>query len=176
MENKISFKDLGLVVDEKVTTLTFNGKEIKMRNYLPINEKVDFISYVFNNSIDEESNTFSPIRMNTFFEVGLIRWYTNIDFSEEELDEIEKTCDKLKSSGLVTKVRTNIDYAEYNLIYSLALETIQDYEKFANSFVGMMQAMSQENNLMSKELDDIISKISNKEGIEELVNIKNIMG
>lgn len=176
MENKINFKDLGLWVDEKVNAFTFKGKEIKVRNYLPINKKVDFISYVFNNSIDEKSNTFSPIRMNTFFEVGLIRWYTNIDFSEEELDEIEKTYDKLKSSGLIQKVRNNIDHSEYNLIFSLVTETIQDYEKFANSFIGMMQAMSQENSLMSKELDDILSKISNKEGIEELVNIKNIMG
>ena len=49
-------------------------------------------------------------------------------------------------------------------------------EKYNQSFVGMIQTISNKNEGMDATITDILDKIKNKEGIETLDVIRDIMG
>lgn len=173
---KVSFAKLNLKVNEEVKHFTYEGNKIEIKQYLPQAEKANFVRYVFENSIDEKTNTFSPIRIETYFGIALVKWYSNISFTEKQLEDIVKTYDKLESSNLLHLIQAEIPEHEYDYIESMVYDTIDDYERFANSFVGMISAISSDASDLNQQINDIMNKIQNKEGLEELAAIKDIVG
>lgn len=173
---KITFTKLGLKVSDEIKTLNYEGSQIEVKQYLPQNEKIDFITFVLENSIDEKTNTFSPIRITTYFNIAIIKWYTNITFTDKQLEDVLKTYDKLESSGFLFKVKQLIPQDEYSYMDDIVYDTIHDYETFANSFVGMISTINSDAKNLGNQVDEILSKIRNKEGLEELAAIKDIVG
>lgn len=175
---KITFTKLGLKVNKDINTLTFNNNEIEVKQYLPQTEKAELISYILENSIDNITNTFSPVRLEVFFALGLVKWYTNITFTDKQFIEgAVKTYDQLQSSGLLDAIiNDGFEINEYRYIERLVNETVKDYEDYANSFAGVMSAMNSDAFNMNKEIDEIMTKIRNKEGLEELAVIRDIVG
>ena len=58
----------------------------------------------------------------------------------------------------------------------IVYDTIHDYETFANSFVVMISTINSDAKNLGNQVDEILSKIRNKEGLEELAAIKDIVG
>ena len=54
---KVSFTKLGLKLNSEVKTIQFNGQDIEIKQYLPVNDKLELISNVINLAHDE--NNFS---------------------------------------------------------------------------------------------------------------------
>ena len=96
--------------------------------------------------------------------------------NSKQLEDVLKTYDKLESSGFLFKVKQLIPQDEYGYMDDIVYDTIHDYETFANSFVGMISAINADANNLGAQVDDILSKIKNKEGLEELAAIKDIVG
>ena len=48
---KIAFTKLGLKVDKENEIINWNDQEIEIKQYLPVNEKLELISRIINNSI-----------------------------------------------------------------------------------------------------------------------------
>jgi hypothetical protein len=49
---KISFSKLGLKLNQEIKTVEYNGQNIEIKQYLPIQNKLQLISSVINQSID----------------------------------------------------------------------------------------------------------------------------
>ena len=73
----ISFIELNLKVDDSVKTFNFNNQEIETKQYLPVNEKLDLISWVINQSADD-LKFYNVGKLDIFKTIGIIQHYTNI--------------------------------------------------------------------------------------------------
>ena len=173
---KITFTKLGLKVSDEIKVLNYEGSQVEVKQYLPQSDKIIFITFVLDNAIDEQTNTFSPIRITTYFDIAIVKWYTNITFTDKQLEDVLKTYDKLESSGFLSKVKQLIPQNEYVYMDEIVYDTIHDYETFANSFVGMISTINSDAKNLGNQVDEILSKIRNKEGLEELAAIKDIVG
>ena len=67
------------------------------------------------------------------------------------------------------------DSHEWNEISLLLLDTISAVERFNASFAGTMTAMSGNATELGNQLDSIMEKLKNKEGLEEIAAIKEFM-
>ena len=50
---KVSFSKMALKIDSNIKTINFNDFEIVVKQYLPINEKLELISSVVNSSSED---------------------------------------------------------------------------------------------------------------------------
>lgn len=173
---KISFNKLNLKVSDEVKTFEFGDSIVEVKQYLSQDDKIDFIGFVMDNSIDNNTNTFSPVRTETFFGLAIVKWYTNITFTDKQIEDAAKTYDKLESSGFLGQVIENINQTEYDFIEKLTEDTLDDYSRYANSAAGILQVINSDASSLSKELDTVMAQIRSKQGIEELTSLKNIMG
>jgi phosphoribosylpyrophosphate synthetase len=107
---KVALSKLGLKTNSDIQLLSFGDGEIEVRSYLPIQEKIELISKIVNQSIDD-NGYWNPIRVKVFMTLEVMYAYTNINFTDKMKENIFKTYDLIVSSGLFDKVLTT------NLVY-----------------------------------------------------------
>lgn len=180
---KIPFSKFDFKNKNNKKIVKINGQDLEIKTYLPIQEKVDFVNYVLNNAIDEESQTFSPIRLQVYFDMALILFYTNIKFSEGQIKDFFKTYDICEQNNLFEIIISTLADAseddkinEYTEMYRYVNETAQDISRYNNSLIGIMKNLSNETFLLNEDLQKMLESIKNKEGLEQLAVIKDIVG
>ena len=77
--------------------------------------------------------------------------------------------------GIVQRTVESYDRNEWIDISLLLDETINNIERFNASFSGTMTAMSGNATELGDQLDSIMEKLKNKEGLEEIAAIKEFM-
>lgn len=172
------FEALGLEMgDIETTAIKINDTtELKVRSYLPIAEKGNLVTFVINGALDNMTGCFSPLRLEVYFAVAIVKWYAGVSFENQELMDIGNIYDILEANYVVSKVMGAIPEGELEFIESLVKDTAEDIARYNNSFAGMMSAMSGDASSLDEQLSEILEKIKNKEGMELLSVIKDVGG
>lgn len=174
---KLAFNKLGLKLNKDVVELHLSDEvTIEVKQYLPQNDKVELAAFVLENSIDENNSTFSPIRMETFFSLAIVKYYTNITFTDKQLAEAAKTYDLLESNGVFKTIANAIPKEEYEFLVDTVYGVAKDVATYNNSFAGMLKSISNDAGAMDAQFAEIFEKIKNAEGLEQLSAIKDIVG
>ena len=75
---------------------------IEVKQYLPIKDKIDMIEAVIDQS--KEGTIYNRAKIEMYFSVYLVFLYTNISFTENQKQDIEKIYDVLESNEIFDKV------------------------------------------------------------------------
>ena len=118
---KINLNSLNLTNNKTTSTFDFNGQNIEVLNYLPIEDKYDLVMITLQKS--EEDGYYNPMKLDMFFHLHLVYMYTNIAV-DGDMEETE-IYDLLETSGLLAKVVDVMEDSEYNELYHY-LETTKD--------------------------------------------------
>ena len=112
---KPTFAKFGLKVDQSVKLVKFNEQEFEIKQYLPVENKLELISEIVNQSIDD-NNFANPARVEIFTIIEIVKGYTNISFTEKQLEDPLKLYDLIVSSELSKLVRDNMCSDEFDFI------------------------------------------------------------
>ncbi len=96
--------------------------EVKVKKYLPVGDKIQIISKVVQNSMVSGIARLDLIKVN--LDLELIQAYTNIEFSENELQNSLETYDKLEYAGIFYDIVSSIEQSEKDFIQ----EGVEDYK------------------------------------------------
>lgn len=127
---------------------------IKVKEYLPINEKLTLVHRVLMYATTEENGVeiINAVYKRLFYEIEMIRAYSNLDFStvdrlrdSEKLEDREKYSNKLteyydmiKSAGIVDYVLNSITEGEIEFIQECLEEQIIENNRVNNSIAGVI--------------------------------------
>lgn len=141
---KVSFTNLKLKVNTEVNTFQFgeNKTKIEVLKYLPIEDKNDLIHIALQNA--EEDGIYNDILLEMYFNLYIIYFYTNINFTDKQKEDPAKLYDQMQSNGLITSVIEAMDNDEYaNLLTSL--EVIRDANlTYKNTAGAVLQSIIQD--------------------------------
>ena len=142
--SKVSFTNLKLKVNSEVNTFQFgeNKTKIEVLKYLPIEDKNDLIHIALQNA--EEDGIYNDILLEMYFNLYIIYFYTNINFTDKQKEDPAKLYDQMQSNGLITSVIEAMDNDEYaNLLTSL--EVIRDANlTYKNTAGAVLQSVIQD--------------------------------
>lgn len=172
----MEFSSLNLNTEIKVRKYSHNGVELAVSQYLPVHQKVEFIQFIVMNSLDETTGCFSPIRTEIWYGIGLCRWYAGIEFSAEDIQNIEATYDALDMNGIIGCIEELLPEEEIGFMRAVIDETVEDIARYNSSAAGIIGAMSANSSALSEQITELQSKIKNKEGLELLDVIKDVVG
>ena len=174
---KITFSKLGLKPQKKVNSIKINDNiTLEIKEYLPIEDKTKLIQYVVDSALDEATGCFSPVRTEVYFAIGICRWYGGITFTDKQLQDVMKTYDLLEENGINTLIMDSIPKSEISFMQDLINDTIKDISRYNSSAAGIIQTMSTNSSSLNDQISDILEKIKNGEGLEQLSVIKDMVG
>lgn len=173
---KIAFGKLDLKKNQEVVELQIDDEVVvEVKQYLPVNDKLELISSVVNTAV-ENGNIVNYGQLDVLFAINIVKAYTNINFTEKQLEDVAKLYDLLVSSGFYEIVKNTIPASETDYIYSLIYRTANDIITYRNSAVGIMEALSQDYKNLEFDAEALQKKINDPESLSFLREVLTKMG
>lgn len=172
---KPTFAKFGLKVDQSVKKVVFNEQEFEVKQYLPVQDKLELISNIANQSIDE-NNFSNPARIEIFTVVEIVKAYTNISFTEKQLEDVLKLYDLIVSSGLGKLIRENMCSDEFDFITATTDKVIEEFYKYNNSALGILENIKKDYSNLSFDATEIHDQLADPENMALLRDVLTKLG
>lgn len=172
---KISLNKLITIRKVEPVTITINEQEVVIAQYLPMEEKAKFTEEILNRVVDE-TGFFNPARLETYFNIMIVKYYTNISITDKMLDEASKTYDLLEMNDIFAEVIHNIPEGEYEMLFETVEESAKHAVEYLNSFVGMLRTISADYSATKMNVDEILNTLGDPNQIGLVKDILDKIG
>lgn len=172
---KIGFTKLSLKRKNEVKTITINNNQIEIKQYLPVNEKLDLIARVINGAHDQ-NNFPNPIKIEVIGTLEMIMVYTNISFTEKQKEDIPKLYDLLEENGVIKDIISQIPEDEYNFIIDGINKTVDAVYTYNNSILGILESVSQDYSNLDFDIQKLQNDIANPENLKLVKEVLTKLG
>lgn len=172
---KIGFTKLSLKRKNEVKIITINNNQIEIKQYLPVNEKLDLIARVINGAHDQ-NNFPNPIKIEVIGTLEMIMAYTNISFTEKQKEDIPKLYDLLEENGVIKDIISQIPEDEYNFIIDGINKTVDAVYTYNNSVLGILESISQDYSNLDFDIQKLQNDIANPENLKLVKEVLTKLG
>ena len=172
---KVAFTKLGLTKNTSVASFEQNGQLIEVKQYLPIQEKMDLIAAVLNNCQDA-NNFINEAKISMYMDLEIIYRYTNISFTDKQKEDPGKLYDLLAGSGFIEDVLTVIPQNEYKGIAFWLRKTAENIYEYRNSIYGILDAMKTDYSNLDLDAETLRQKIADPEVLDTLKDVLDKLG
>lgn len=135
----ISYANMKLKPVTTTHKFEWNGNEIEVLDYLPVEDKYDLIMITLQKSF--EDGYYNPIKIDEFFHLHLIYMYTNINFTEKQKEDEHKLYDSLKSNGLIDAFIEQMNEFDYSELFNMLDDTKRELTKYRRSTSALIQSL-----------------------------------
>ena len=150
------FKDLDVKINKTYKTINFKGQDVKIAEYLSIDEKIALIDIALQKSM--YNGMVHPLQLKKYYELGLIYMYTDVIFSDADRVDEAKLYDVLYCSGFMNDVIKSIPAKEIQILAEMLKETKVAIEKHKVSVVGIIETLI---NTLQNEIPNLMEQLSN---------------
>lgn len=119
------------------------GEEVHydVKYYLPVQEKMEMISNIINQSIDDKGY-YNTMRLKIFTVLEVTYAYTNLSFTEKQKENPFKLYDLLVGNGIFKEIVKCIYEDDWEEIQQTILSMIDNIYKYKNSAMGVMETIT----------------------------------
>ena len=172
---KLSFTKLGLAQNKAVQSINYNEQVIEVKQYLPVNEKLELISNVINLSADD-NNFANPVKVSVFAVLEIISSYTNISFTEKQKEDPCKLYDLFVGNGLASLIMNAIPTVELAELLTGIEDSVTAIYTYRNSAMGILDIIQSDYDGMNLDVQNIHAAIANPENLSLLKNVMTKLG
>lgn len=174
---KVSFSKLGLTKNTAIKNIEFNGQNIEVKQYLPIDDKADLTTLVLNTVLANQDNRFAnPMQIRLSTVLGIIEKYTNINFTDKQKEDPSKLYDLIVSSGLWDLILGAMDEGEYDEMLVNIDKAIASYYKYYNSIFGILDSINKDYNNVNLDASNIIKELADPDKVGFLKEVVTKLG
>ena len=163
----ISYANMKLKPVTTTHKFEWNGNEIEVLDYLPIEDKYDLVMITLQKSL--EDGYYNPIKIDEFFHLHLIYMYTNINFTDKQREDEHKLYDSLKSNGLIDAFIEQMNEFDYSELFNMLDDTKRELTEYKHSVSGIIQNIITDLPKQAEAMQDIIDNFD-KEKYQNVLN------
>ena len=163
MKNSIFDLVSNLDIKQEEVTITFNNQNVKVKSYIPFEDKRRLIQFVINqNRRNKNTGMLSRYDIVKKLDIALVNYYTDYKFDNiADSDAINEAYDILETQGFFQNLVNTIPKKEYDYITEMLQYEIDNDNKFKLTMAG--------------SIDDLISKFGDglgnlEQAMKELEN------
>jgi len=166
--SKISYNSLKIKPNkEPVDTFNFNGQEISVIDYISLNEKYALVeSAIISSTIDGELR---DIVFKARILMYLVELYTNINFTEKQLEDEIKLYDSFEQAGFFELLLKKIPRKELELIWDYADKRYKEIKNKESSIYGIVKKIFSELPQQKEQIQKLLEGFD-KEKYDEVIN------
>ena len=165
---RIPFTKLKCKINIDEIPVQIGEETIMVKQYLPIQEKLELIGNVVMAAHEQDENYSNPVKASVYRDLETIFAYTNISFTDKQKEDLPKLYDMLYSSGVITEVLKNIPEDEYMEIVFGVRDSIEAIYKYQNSVLGILDTIKTDYSNMKLDIDSLKKDITDPETLEFL--------
>jgi hypothetical protein len=176
--NKVSFSSLNVSINESDCLCSYcDGEDdisYQVKRYLPFTDKVALIEKVINQSLDD-NGFYNPMRVKMFILLECVFAYTNLEFSEEDMENLFELYDRLVCAGVGLAMVDAIE-EELNIVTENVWETIKSVYSYRNSAMGILEHLTADYDNLKLDATEIQKILGDEKNLELLKNVITKLG
>lgn len=163
---KVPFSKLNCKIKIDEIPVQIGEETVAVKQYLPIQEKLALIGRVVEQAHDQDQNFANPLKVGVFRYLEMVYAYTDISFTAKQKEDPAKLYDQLYSSGVLSRIWSNIPDGERETVLYGVNKTIEAYYKYRNSAVGILDTISENYEQFNIDWDKLNEKVQNPETLK----------
>ena len=140
---KISLTKLNKIKSLEPIDIKIGEETISVVQYLPLEKKLAIMQNIIEQAGNNEEGFYNIVKLTVFYTIEMLRAYTNILFTEKQLEEPQKLYDIIVLNNIWETVKDSIPEKERDYVWdntcALARE-ITDYNHSALGILKMVRA------------------------------------
>lgn len=173
---KVNFTKLNKIKSLPVVEISIDDQKVLVEQYLPLEEKVNLITSVIEQSGNGEEGFFNIVKLEAYYIIEMIRAYTNISFTEKQLEDTTKLYDAIRLNDVWAAVEDAIPKAEREYIWSNILALAREITTYNNSVLGVLKAVSNNRDSLNFDVQEIMNNLNDPEALALLKGMVDMTG
>lgn len=170
--SKISLETLNLNNNSNYKIVNVNNNEVKVKSYLPINDKINLVEEVIEKSLVQDAVYCNPILLKVMFELSVISYYSDINVGDLYEVNIMELYDLIKPNRVFEEVLSAIPKQEYEDLYDCLVSCRDTVEMENGSIINLIKAGMDK---MSSIIEDSTEKLNQIQLDLGSDNLKNVL-
>ena len=177
---KVPFSKLDVKINGSDCVNTYyNAKgeaiEYEVKQYLPVKEKMDLVSRIINQSVDD-NGFYIPMRVKLYIVLEVVYAYTNLSFTAKQKEDPFKLYDLLVSTGIFHDIVNHIRENDWKEIQDSVWSTIKNIYDYRNSVMGILDVIVTDYSNLNLDASEIQKKLADPANLELLREVLTKLG
>lgn len=162
------------VKNEEIVELN-NGIQVRVRNRLPLEEKVHLIEEIVIACAVGTESYFNPLKLRTLTALKVLDASTDINVFEDEEMDIYKLYDILNDAGVFTKVLPRTDFQE---VLNWSYDSAEAFINYNHSISGILAELKDSFNTedLKEQLTSIMTELKDNPDLQKLLSLYETEG
>lgn len=173
---KLAFSKLNKIKNVSDKTISIGDNDIILKQYLPLADKLELIIAVIEQAGNGEEGFFNLVKLEAFYRIEMVKRYTNISFTDKQLEDIPKLYDALVLNNIWNIIINEIPEQEQEYIWNNILSMAKEITTYNNSILGILKSVSQNYDQLNLDATEIQKKIGDPENLALLKAMVNKTG
>lgn len=170
---KIGLTKITPIKKGEIKTLEINEVKLEILTYLPLEKKIELVNKVANDCIIETG--INPIQRDVQMDIAIIEYYTNINFTDKQKEDIFKTYDLLCLNDIVKIVKNAIPSEELGQIEAWLWMCVNAIETYGNSARGILKDITTNYDGAKLNVEELLKDIKDPAMAEFIKNLPNLV-
>ena len=148
------------------------GEEtISVVQYLPLEKKLTIMQNIIEQAGNNEEGFYNIVKLTVFYTIEMLRVYTNISFTEKQLEDPQKLYDIIVLNNIWETVKDRIPEKERDYIWDNTCALAREITEYNHSALGILKLMSDDYENLNFDVQEITEKLSDRTNLDLVRNL-----
>lgn len=148
------------------------GEEtISVVQYLPLEKKLTIMQNIIEQAGNNEEGFYNIVKLSVFYTIEMLRAYTNISFTEKQLEDPQKLYDIIVLNNIWETVKDSIPEKERDYIWDNTCALAREITEYNHSALGILKLMSDDYENLNFDVQEITEKLSDRTNLDLVRNL-----
>ena len=168
---KISLTKLNKIKSLEPIDIKIGEETISVVQYLPLEKKLTIMQNIIEQAGNNEEGFYNIVKLIVFYTIEMLRAYTNISFTEKQLEDPQKLYDIIVLNKIWDTIKQSIPEDEVNYIWENTCALAREITDYNHSALGILNLLSNDYDNLSLDTTDMANKLSNVDNLKMLREI-----
>lgn len=168
---KVSLTKLNKIKSLDPIDIKIDEETISVVQYLPLEKKLTIMQNIIEQSGNNEEGFYNIVKLTVFYTIEMLRAYTNISFTEKQLEEPQKLYDIIVLNNIWETVKDSIPEKERDYIWDNTCALARGITEYNHSALGILKLMSDDYENLNFDVQEITEKLSDRTNLDLVRNL-----
>ena len=168
---KVNLTKLNKIKSLDPIDIKIGEETISVVQYLPLEKKLAIMQNIIEQAGNNEEGFYNIVKLTVFYTIEMLRVYTNISFTEKQLEDPQKLYDIIVLNNIWETVKDSIPEKERDYIWDNTCALAREITEYNHSALGILNLLSNDYDNLSLDTTDMANKLSNVDNLKMLREI-----
>ena len=168
---KVNLTKLNKIKSLDPIDIKIGEETISVVQYLPLEKKLTVMQNIIEQAGNNEEGFYNIVKLSVFYIIEMLRVYTNISFTEKQLEDPQKLYDIIVLNNIWNEVKKAIPQSELTDIWENTCALAREITDYNHSALGILKLMSDDYENLNFDVQEITEKLSDRTNLDLVKNL-----